>query len=129
MEMSERPSSRGIIGYVAGVGADGQRRRIVSALAQAGLTAVEIVVENPYAGNSGKVGLARVYEYMGRSDIDTLVLASYDLVLHDPLAQARWKREVAVKYGVRVVEVGNSLLDESPTFHREPIHTSDPACI
>jgi DNA invertase Pin-like site-specific DNA recombinase len=102
--MSGPIAPKGIVGYVSGTDASAQRQRIVTALDRAGLTAIDIVEEAPLHGLSGRTGLARIFEHARRSDVDTIVVASFNALFRDPPSQDWWRREMAFKYGVRVVE-------------------------
>lgn len=103
--MSASTGPNGIVGYVSGVDASMQRERIVTALERVGLTAIEIVEENPVPNVMGRAGLARIYEYARRSDVDSIVVASFDALFNDDARRDRWRREMAFKFGVRVVQI------------------------
>lgn len=104
--MNAASAHMGIVGYVTSYGPPRQRERIEAALAEAGVTAVEIVEETPRLEGEGHRGLARVYEHAARSDVDTLLVTSFDVLFSDRREANRWRRDVAAKYGVRVLEVG-----------------------
>ncbi|GEM_PF-5612098 len=50
--------------------------------------------------------MARVLELVRRSDVDTLLVASFDALFSDRLRADGWRREMMAKYGMRALEVG-----------------------
>lgn len=99
------PIHRGIVAYVTTYGQPRQRERIEAALAEVGATALEIVEETPRLPGEGRHGLARVYEHARRSDVDTILVASLDILFGEQREGERWAREMAARHGVSVQAV------------------------
>ncbi len=67
---------------------------------------MEIIEEAPRLPGEGNLAMAKVFDYLGRSDIDTLLVSSLDVLPLKGKNLEQWRRDLAWKHGVIVLQVG-----------------------